>query len=79
VVPPTELKRWQDSAQARRKAVHQWLDASGRKYRSHQATVDRIRAFLKDSDAAELRGDMREADALAERAQFLVRELQNGK
>lgn len=81
VVPPSELKRWQDSAQARRKAVHQWLDAPGRRHlsRQQQATVEHIRAFLKDSDSAEQRGDMREADALAERAQILLKELQNGK
>ena len=42
-------------------------------------TVERIRAFVKDSDEAEKRGDMREADALAERAVILMRELQSGQ
>jgi hypothetical protein len=81
VVPAGEQKRWQDSAQARKREIQKWLDTAGRqRLTSHQRnTVERIRAFLKDSDDAERRGDMREADALAERAQILLRELQNAQ
>lgn len=81
VVPAAEQKRFQEQAQTRKREVRQWLDTAGRRRltRHQQNTVERIQAFLKDSDDAEARGDMREADALAERAQILLRELQNGQ
>lgn len=81
VVPAAEQKHYQEQAQTRKREIRQWLDTSGRKRlnRHQQNTVERIQAFLKDSDDAEARGDMREADALAERAQILLRELQNGQ
>lgn len=81
VVPAGEQKRLQESAQARKKEVLQWLDTPGNRRRigRHQQTAMRIRAFVKDSDEAEHRGDMRQADALAERAQILLRELQNAQ
>lgn len=81
VVPASEQKRFQDQAQTRKREIRQWLDSAGRRRlnRHQQNTVERIQAFLKDSDDAEARGDMREADALAERAQILLRELQNGQ
>jgi hypothetical protein len=81
VVPAAEQKRLQDSAHARKRQIIRWLDTRGRKgfNQQQQGIVDRIRAFLKDSDAAEHRGDMREADAIAEHAQILLRELQNGQ
>lgn len=81
VVPAEEQKHFQEQAQARKREVRQWLDTAGRRRlnRRQQNTVERIQAFLKDSDDAEGRGDMREADALAERAQILLRELQNGQ
>ncbi len=81
MVPQNEQKQLQDSAEGRRKVVQQWLDGLGQKRmtRHQQTTVLRMRAFLKDSEEAEARGDMRQADALAERAQILLRELQNGQ
>jgi hypothetical protein len=81
IVPASEQKRLQDSAQGRKKEIQKWLDVFGRKrMNTHQRnTVERIRSFVKDSDDAERRGDMREADALAERAEILMRELQNGQ
>jgi len=80
IVPASEQKRLQESAQARRKEILQWIDGTGRRRANrHPQTVILIRSFLKDSDAAEKRGDMRQADALAERAQILLRELQNGQ
>jgi hypothetical protein len=77
----TELKRLQDQVQARRKEVAQILDQVGRRHLSREQEVARnnIRNFLTLSDEAEKRGDMRQADALAERAQLLARDLQNGK
>lgn len=81
MVPAAEQKQLQDSADARKREIQEWLNSRGRKRltRQQQTTVDRMRAFVKDSDAAERRGDMREADALAEHAQILLRELQGGQ
>jgi hypothetical protein len=80
-VSDTEKKRLQESAHARKLQITRWLDTRGRKgfNQQQQGIVDRIHAFLKDSQAAEDRGDMREADAIAEHAQILLRELQNGQ
>jgi hypothetical protein len=76
-----EKKRLQESAHARKRQITRWLDTRGRKGFNPQQKdiVDRIHAFLKDSQTAEDRGDMREADAIAEHAQILLRELQNGQ
>jgi hypothetical protein len=76
-----EKKRLLDSAHARKLQITRWLDTRGRKGFNQQQKeiVDRIHAFLKDSQAAEDRGDMREADTMAEHAQILLRELQNGQ
>lgn len=81
MVPASEQKRLQDSAQARRKEILQWLETVNKKRmnRHQQSTVVLIRGFLKESDDAEKRNDMRQADALAERAQILMRELQNAQ
>ena len=81
IVPAAEQKRFQDSAQARKREILHWLETEGKRRLSRRqtSTVQRIRGFLKESDAAESRGDMRGADALAERAQILLRELQNGQ
>ena len=78
MVPPAEQQRLKDSADARKREIQEWLNTHGRKRlkREQQTKVDLMRAFLKDSQAAEDRGDMREADALAERAQILLRELE---
>ena len=81
VVPESEQKQLLESAQARRKEIEQWLATLGRKRmnKHQQSTVVLIRGFLKESNDAQLRNDMRQADALAERAQILMRELQNGQ
>ncbi|MCX6626984.1 MAG: hypothetical protein NTW28_05065 [Candidatus Solibacter sp.] len=81
IVPPAELKRLRDSAQARRREVNQILEQRGRRQltdaqRNVEAT---IRNFLTLSEDAEKHNDLRQADALAERAQILAKELQSGK
>jgi hypothetical protein len=80
ILPPEELKRLQDSLAARKQEVHRVLDpALTRKLTSQQsAVVSRIQSFLQQSEEAEKRGDWRQADALAERAQILAREFQGG-
>ena len=44
-----------------------------------QKVADTIRSFLSLSEDAEKHNDMRQADALAERAQILAKELQSGQ
>ncbi|HWB86375.1 MAG TPA: hypothetical protein VG675_19695 [Bryobacteraceae bacterium] len=81
IVPADELKRLQASAQSRKKTVRQRVDqARARKLTSHEANVvARIESFLKQSDDAEARGDMSQADALAGLAEVLSRELVSAK
>lgn len=78
IVPAAELKRLQEAAQARKREIRKALEeAQAHRLSSPQrALVPRIQSFLQLSDDAEVRGDMRQADALAERAQVLARELQ---
>jgi hypothetical protein len=80
ILPPEELKHLQDSLAARKLEVHRVLDpALARKLNSQQAAaISRIQSFLQSSDEAEKRGDLRQADALGERAQILAREFQGG-
>ena len=80
ILPPAELKRLQDSAAARRRNVKKILDQIGsrRLNASQQEKMSRVKSFLQLSDEAEGKNDMRAADALAERAQVLVGELQSG-
>ena len=81
ILPPAESKRLQDSADARKRTVRKVLDQMGsrRLNSSQKEKVSRIRSFLQLSDDAEGKNDMRTADALAERAQVLVGELQSGR
>jgi hypothetical protein len=81
VISPVELRRLLDQAQARRKEANQILEQlkKRRLARGQQNVVTSIRSFLTLSEEAEKRNDMRQADALAERAQLLARDLLNGK
>jgi len=81
IVPPAELKRLRDLAQGRRREANQILDQFGRrpKTSAQQNVADTIRNFLALSEEAEKHNDLRQADALAERAQILAKELQSGK
>jgi hypothetical protein len=81
IVPAAEQKQLQESASAQRRDVRQILD----KMRSHRLNANQktlrtsIESFLGLSEQAEKRNDMRSAQALAERALVLARELQGGK
>ena len=81
IVSPAEVKRLQDQAQGRRNEVKQILDRLGRRQLTgtQRNVVATIRNFLTLSGEAENHNDMRQADALAERAQILAKELQSGK
>jgi hypothetical protein len=81
IIPPVESKRLRDLAQGRRREANQILDQFGRrpKNNAQQNVADTIRNFLALSEEAEKHNDLRQADALAERAQILAKELQSGK
>jgi hypothetical protein len=81
IISPAELKRLHDRAQGRRREANQILDQLGRRPKtSAQQNVEAtIRSFLALSEEAEKHNDLRQADALAERAQILAKELQSGK
>jgi hypothetical protein len=76
IVPANEVKRLQESVAARTLEIHKVLDqAQARVTKDQRGVIARIQSFLQQSDEAEKRGDFRQADALAERAQVLAREL----
>ena len=81
VISPTEKNLLQDQIQGRRREVKQILEqlSKRRPARGQQTIVNDIRNFMVLSDEAEKRNDLRQADAFAERAQILARDLQNGK
>jgi hypothetical protein len=81
IVSPTELKRLQDRALGRRREANQILEQLSRRQLTgaEQDMVATIRNFLALSEDAEKHNDPRQADALAERAQILAKELQSGK
>ena len=78
ILNPAEMKREQDLADAHKREIRQWLTPA-RAARLNKDTVARIESFLKASDDAERRNDMREANDLAERALVLLRELQGAQ
>jgi hypothetical protein len=76
VIPPNELNRMREEAEARRREVAQLIRRIPKgRLRQQQNSVDRITVFLKQADDAEQRGDMRQASELAGRALVLAREL----
>lgn len=81
ILPAAELKKLQDSADARKREIRKVLDQmrNRRLNARQQDEVSRIRSFLQLSDKAEAENDIRRADALAERAEVLVGELKNGR
>ena len=81
VVSAADLKRFQESAQSRKREVARILDSikNRRLSKAQQNDVASIRSFVALSDESEKRNEMRQADVLAERAQILARGLPNGK
>jgi hypothetical protein len=79
VISAADLKRFQDSAQNRKREVARILGQLKHLTKAQQNVVNSIRSFVSLSDEAEKRSDMGQADALAERAQILARDLQHGK
>ncbi|MBS1856380.1 MAG: hypothetical protein JST11_13520 [Acidobacteria bacterium] len=81
IVPPAEARRLQDQAQARRREVEQILEQLRRRRlnAAQRNVITNINAFVLSSLDAEKRGDMKLADALADRAQVLAKDLFDGK
>jgi hypothetical protein len=80
LISPAEANRLQSSAQARRAEASRILQQLDRRRltASQQQVAASIRNFLALSQDSEKHNDMRQADALAERAQILAKELQSG-
>jgi hypothetical protein len=81
IVSAGEVKQLQDSAQTRKREVARILTQlkTRRLNRAQNNVLASINSFVTLSDEAEKHNDMRQADALAERAQILARDLLNGK
>jgi hypothetical protein len=81
VLPAQEQKRLKDSADSRKKEVRAILARMGGRRLSpdDQDLMKRVQFFLTQSDQAEHRGDMNQADVFAQRAQDLARGWQGGK
>ncbi len=81
VLTPEDRTRLEQSAHNKKAEVRQILA----QMRGHRATpnekneLKRIQSLVSQSDQVEKRGDMRQADALAERALILAREITSGK
>ena len=77
VTPAAEQKRLQDEASARKNEVRRLVEPLDRRRlnRQQRGMLDRVESFVKQSDDAERRGDMRQASELAQRALVLAREL----
>jgi hypothetical protein len=81
VLSADESKRLQDSAAQCKREIRRLVEqARLRHLNGHELTaVARIEGMVKLSDDAEAKGDLREADALAERALVLAKDLDSGR
>jgi len=81
IMSAAEIKRLQESAQGRRRdVVHILEELKPRRLSQTQKNiVTSIRSLVTLSEEAEKRNDMGTADTLAERAQILAKDLQNGR
>ncbi len=81
ILPPAEQKRLKDSAVAKKVEVKKVLDQTNvaKLNATQRDLVSRIRTLVQQSDEAEGRNEMRQADSLATQAQVLLRELQSGR
>ena len=80
-ISPEEQRRLTESVTTRRREVVQNLDAATTRGPSstERTMMSRIRSFQKLAEEALSGGDLRQADALMERAQILSRELQSAR
>ena len=79
VLSPEARSRFQESVKNRKGEIRQLLGQVHRPTSDQKQELKSIESLLNQCDAAATRGDLREADALAERALVLARELAGGK
>jgi len=80
LLDPAEIKRLKANADLRRREVRSWLNTNrARRLGPKNPTVIRIQGYLKVSEDAEEKEDVRGASEWAERAALLMKELQSGK
>ncbi len=81
IVPPEEKRRMAEEIAARKREIESVLQQAAQRRLSEQdrGIVERIRSFLLLSDQAAARDDMRQAEALSERALVLARELRGAR
>jgi len=81
VLTAEERKHLQDSAAERKREIRRLVDMARRHplNATEASAITRIEGLVKLSDDAEAKGDMREADALAERALVLAKDLESGR
>jgi hypothetical protein len=81
IVPVNEQRRLQDLAGARKREIRQLLEQASARHLNRRETglKKTIESYLKLSDQAETKGDMRQAADLAERALTLAKDLQSGR
>jgi hypothetical protein len=81
VLSPAERKQLQDSTAERKREIRRLVDqARRRRLNAHESSVvARIDGLVKLSGDAEAKGDLREADALAQRALVLAKDLDGGR
>ena len=76
ILSPEQQNQLKAAIAARRLQIDDRLArAKGRVSSSDKVLIDRINSFLRLSDAAALRGDFTQADALSDRAYILAQEL----
>jgi len=80
-ISPEEQKRLIEQLAGRKREIAQNVDQAAARGpgAAERALMDRIHSFVQLADEAAGRGDLRQADALAERAQILSRELQGAR
>jgi lipopolysaccharide biosynthesis regulator YciM len=81
IISAEQRKRLLDEIGNRKREINDAVEAASRRNLSQQDRnlIDRIRSFVELSDQAAGRGDMRQADALSERALVLARELKGAR
>jgi hypothetical protein len=80
MIPEADLKKFQASAQNRKREVARILAQLNKRHltQSQKNDIAAILTFVAQSDESEKKNEMKTADMLAERAQALARSLQNG-
>jgi len=81
IIPASEQNRLRDSMERRKAEANQILSQAHNRHQTklQQSVVKTIQSFLDLAEEASKRGDLRAADAMAERAQILARELQSAR